>query len=78
MLKRHMKQSDQQIFQENQSDIKKYVNSDQFKLYDLIWSRALSSQMNPAEFIEIVLLFLQKMKKLILELMDQLLNLMDF
>jgi DNA topoisomerase I len=31
-------------------DIKKYVNLDQFKLYDLIWSRALSSQMNPAEF----------------------------
>ena len=32
------------------TDIKKYVNSDQYKLYDLIWSRALSSQMNPAEF----------------------------
>ena len=32
------------------SDIKKYVNSDQFKLYELIWSRAISSQMNPAEF----------------------------
>ena len=32
------------------SDIKKYVNADQFKLYELIWSRALSSQMNPAEF----------------------------
>jgi len=32
------------------SDVKKYVNTDQFKLYDLIWSRALSSQMNPAEF----------------------------
>ena len=32
------------------SDIKKYVNADQIKLYDLIWSRALSSQMNPAEF----------------------------
>jgi len=31
-------------------DLKKYINSDQFKLYDLIWSRALSSQMNPAEF----------------------------
>ncbi len=31
-------------------DVKKYINSDQFKLYDLIWSRALSSQMNPAEF----------------------------
>ena len=32
------------------SDIKKYVNSDQLKLYELIWSRALSSQMKPAEF----------------------------
>merc|ERR1711898_60906 len=32
------------------SDIKKYVNADQYKLYELIWSRALSSQMNPAEF----------------------------
>ena len=30
------------------SEIKKYVNADQFKLYELIWSRALSSQMNPA------------------------------
>ncbi len=32
------------------TDIKKYVNADQFKLYELIWSRALSSQMTPAEF----------------------------
>ena len=32
------------------SDVKKYINSDQYKLYDLIWSRAISSQMNPAEF----------------------------
>ncbi|MDB9760659.1 type I DNA topoisomerase [Pelagibacteraceae bacterium] len=32
------------------SDIKKYVNADQLKLYDLIYNRALSSQMNPAEF----------------------------
>ncbi len=32
------------------SDIKKYVNTDQLKLYELIWSRALSSQMTPAEF----------------------------
>ena len=32
------------------SDVKKYINADQLKLYDLIWSRALSSQMNPAEF----------------------------
>ena len=31
-------------------DIKKYLNTDQIKLYELIWSRALSSQMNPAEF----------------------------
>ena len=32
------------------ADIKKYVNADQFKLYELIWSRALSSQMTQAEF----------------------------
>jgi DNA topoisomerase-1 len=32
------------------NDIKKYVNTDQYKLYELIWSRALSSQMNAAEF----------------------------
>ena len=32
------------------SDVKKYINTDQFKLYELIWSRALSSQMRPAEF----------------------------
>ena len=31
-------------------DVKKYVNADQLKLYDLIWSRALSSQMNSAMF----------------------------
>ncbi|MDA9663381.1 type I DNA topoisomerase [Candidatus Pelagibacter sp.] len=30
--------------------IKKYLSPDQHKLYDLIWSRALSSQMNPAQF----------------------------
>jgi DNA topoisomerase-1 len=32
------------------SDLKKYINSDQLKLYELIWVRALSSQMKPAEF----------------------------
>jgi len=32
------------------SDIKKYLNSDQFKLYELIWNRALSSQMQSAEY----------------------------
>ncbi len=30
--------------------VKKYLSSDQYKLYDLIWSRALSSQMQPAQF----------------------------
>jgi len=34
----------------NPANIKKYVNADQYKLYELIWSRALSSQMKPAEF----------------------------
>jgi len=32
------------------SDLKNYINIDQLKLYELIWTRALSSQMNPAEF----------------------------
>jgi DNA topoisomerase-1 len=32
------------------SSIKQYVSADQYKLYDLIWSRALSSQMESAEF----------------------------
>ena len=31
-------------------DLKKYINSDQLKLYELIWARALSSQMKSAEF----------------------------
>ena len=30
--------------------VKKYLSPDQYKLYDLIWSRALSSQMKPAQF----------------------------
>jgi len=30
--------------------VKKYLSLDQHKLYDLIWSRALSSQMQPAQF----------------------------
>ena len=32
------------------SKIKKYLSADQHKLYDLIWSRALSSQMESAKF----------------------------
>ncbi len=32
------------------SEVEKYINSDQLKLYELIWTRALSSQMMPAEF----------------------------
>jgi len=32
------------------SEVKKYLSTDQYKLYDLIWSRALSSQMQPAQF----------------------------
>ncbi len=31
-------------------DMKKYLSSDQYKLYNLIWSRSLSSQMEPAKF----------------------------
>ena len=32
------------------NSIKKYVSTDQFKLYNLIWKRALSSQMESAKF----------------------------
>ncbi len=32
------------------SDMKKYLSTDQSKLYELIWNRAVSSQMTPAEF----------------------------
>ena len=34
----------------NPSSLKKYLSTDQFKLYNLIWSRALSSQMESAKF----------------------------
>jgi DNA topoisomerase-1 len=30
-------------------DVKKYLDADQTRLYDMIWKRAISSQMNPAE-----------------------------
>jgi DNA topoisomerase-1 len=46
------------------ADIKKYVNMDQYKLYDLIWSRALSSQMNPAEFNRNTILITSKNNKI--------------
>ena len=46
------------------ADIKKYVNTDQYKLYELIWSRALSSQMNPAEFDRNTILISSKDKKI--------------
>ncbi len=45
-------------------NIKKYVNSDQYKLYELIWSRALSSQMNSAEFDRNTILISSKDKKI--------------
>ena len=34
----------------NPESLKKYLSTDQFKLYNLIWSRALSSQMESAKF----------------------------
>ena len=34
----------------NPESLKKYLSSDQYKLYNLIWSRALSSQMESAKF----------------------------
>ena len=45
-------------------DMKKYVNADQYKLYELIWSRALSSQMNPAEFDRNTILISSKDEKI--------------
>ena len=46
------------------TDIKKYVNADQFKLYELIWSRALSSQMTPAEFDRNTIIISSENKKI--------------
>ncbi len=46
------------------ADIKKYVNADQFKLYELIWSRALSSQMTPAEFDRNTIIISSENKKI--------------
>ena len=34
----------------NPESLKKYLSTDQYKLYDLIWSRSLSSQMESAKF----------------------------
>ncbi len=34
----------------NPESLKKYLGTDQYKLYDLIWSRSLSSQMESAKF----------------------------
>ena len=42
----------------NPESLKKYLSSDQYKLYNLIWSRALSSQMESAKFDIILDLFL--------------------
>ena len=59
------------------SDIKKYVNADQLKLYELIWSRALSSQMTPAEFDRNTIIISSNDNKINFRASDQLLNLMD-
>ena len=60
------------------SDMKKYLSTDQSKLYELIWNRALSSQMTPAEFDRKSILIESLIKKLDLKLMDQQLNLKVF
>jgi len=44
--------------------IKKYVNSDQHKLYELIWNRALSSQMQSAEYDRNTILINSKDEKI--------------
>ena len=64
MLKKPMKQSDLPDITRKPADIKKYVNTDQYKLYELIWSRALSSQMNPAEFDRNTILISSEDKKI--------------
>jgi len=46
------------------ADIKKYLNSDQFKLYELIWNRALSSQMQSAEYDRNTILISSKDKSI--------------
>ncbi len=36
-------------FSRTPQSVKKYLDNDQFRLYDLIWKRAIASQMQPAE-----------------------------
>ena len=59
------------------SDMKKYLSTDQSKLYELIWNRAISSQMNPAEFDRKSITLESKIKKFVLKQMALQLNLMD-
>ena len=59
------------------SDMKKYLSTDQSKLYELIWNRAVSSQMNPAEFDRKSITIESEDKKLILKQMVRPLNLKD-
>ena len=46
------------------SDVKKYLNTDQFKLYELIWNRALASQMQAAEYDRNTILISSKDKSI--------------
>ena len=46
------------------AEIKKYLNPDQFKLYELIWNRALSSQMQTAEYDRNTILISSKDKNI--------------
>ena len=50
MHKKLMKLLDPTDVIRSPSSVKKYLSTDQHKLYDLIWSRALSSQMESAKF----------------------------
>ena len=36
------------------SEMRKYLNSDQAKLYELIWKRAMASQMQPALYLSLI------------------------
>ena len=58
-------------------DIKQYITGEEFKLYEIIWQRAVSSQMASAIQIKWQLILLMKIKKLLLEQMAQLSNFLE-
>ena len=59
-------------------NMKKYLSTDQHKLYNLIWTRALSSQMESAKFDRNTITISSDDNLNILKQVDLLLNLMVF